>query len=102
MQLKPGSRLASQVCATELIVVKAPADDVDIRCGGAPVVAAGTDADAGLSLSADFSDGTAMGKRYSDDDLGLEVLCTKPGDGSLSLGDAPLLQKDAKPLPSSD
>ena len=35
-------------------------------------------------------------------ELGLEVLCTKGGDGALSVGDAPLLVKGAKPLPSSD
>jgi hypothetical protein len=43
-----------------------------------------------------------MGKRYADDDLGLEVLCTKPGPGSLSVGDTPLPVKGAKPLPASD
>jgi len=30
------------------------------------------------------------------------VLCTKPGDGSLSVGDEPLQVKEAKPLPASD
>ena len=29
----------------------------------------------------------------------LELLCTKPGKGSLALGDAPLALKEAKPLP---
>ncbi|MDQ1498700.1 MAG: hypothetical protein QOI86_2040, partial [Actinomycetota bacterium] len=29
-------------------------------------------------------------------------LCTKAGEGSLVLDGAPLPQKDAKPLPSSD
>jgi hypothetical protein len=43
-----------------------------------------------------------MGKRYIQDDIGLEILCTKPGKGSLSIGDTDLLTKDAKPLPSSD
>jgi hypothetical protein len=43
-----------------------------------------------------------MGKRYEDADLGLELLCTQPGEGALSIGDAPLLVKGAKPLPSSD
>jgi hypothetical protein len=36
------------------------------------------------------------------DELGLEVLVTKAGQGALSVGGDPLLQKDAKPLPSSD
>ena len=34
MDLKPGTRLASAVCETEVVVVKAPAADVDLRCGG--------------------------------------------------------------------
>jgi hypothetical protein len=46
--------------------------------------------------------GTLLGKRYADADSELEVLCTKAGEDSLSLGDAPLHVKDAKPLPSSD
>ena len=49
-----------------------------------------------------FGDGTQVGKRYADDDLGLEVLCTKAGQGTLSLGIDPLPVKGAKPLPSSD
>ena len=32
----------------------------------------------------------------------IEVLCTKPGDGSLSAGGDVLQLKEAKPLPSSD
>ena len=32
----------------------------------------------------------------------LELLCTKPGEGSLALGDQLLSLKEAKPLPSSD
>ena len=49
-----------------------------------------------------YSGGTLIGKRYADEELGLEVLCTKAGAGSLSIGAAELFQKDAKPLPSSD
>ena len=36
------------------------------------------------------------------DDEAIELLCTKPRAGSLSLGDAALLVKGAKPLPSYD
>jgi hypothetical protein len=43
-----------------------------------------------------------LGKRYADEETGTEVLCTKPGEGSLSIGDVPLPFKDAKPLPASD
>lgn len=50
----------------------------------------------------DFASGAAMGKRYAEEELGLELLVTKAGEGSLSIGTTPLGLKDAKPLPSSD
>ncbi|MGY4652349.1 hypothetical protein ACVWWN_006145 [Mycobacterium sp. URHB0021] len=46
-------------------------------------------------------DGNAMGKRYVDEGGG-EVLVTKAGAGTLSIGDTPLNRKEAKPLPASD
>jgi hypothetical protein len=100
--IKPGARLKSVVCATEVVVVKAPKDDLDIRCGGAPMVLVTEAAAAGGTVDAAHAAGTLTGKRYSDDAAGLELLCTKAGEGSLSLGSEPILQKDAKALPSSD
>ena len=38
LTLKPGTRLFSAVCATEMIAVKAPADAVDLTIGGAPAL----------------------------------------------------------------
>ena len=101
MQLRAGSRLKSTTCDTEVIAVKAPSDDIDIRCGGAAMAEATDDVDKG-SPSAGFDEGTQMGKRYVDADDTLELLCTKPGAGSLSIGDTPLELKEAKPLPASD
>jgi hypothetical protein len=43
-----------------------------------------------------------IGKRYVDGSGTLEVLCTKPGASSLSVGDEPLTVASAKALPSSD
>src|SRR5262245_6573143 len=101
VQLKPGQRLASAVCSTEVVVVKAPASDVDLWCGGHAMVLKG-EAGEGGQLDDDYREGTLIGKRYADESIGIEVLCTKAGDGSLSIGVTPLLQKDAKALPSSD
>ena len=98
--LKPGSRFTSSVCTTQVIVVKG-AGEVDLRCGGAPMLAAGAATDGGLPTEG-ASSGTLMGKRYVDPDETVEVLCTKPGDGSLGVGDALLDLKEAKPLPASD
>ena len=39
MELKPGLRLESATCDTQVVVVRAPkeATDVDVRCGGHPM-----------------------------------------------------------------
>ena len=42
-----------------------------------------------------------MGKRYVDE-TGAELLVTKPGAGSLSIGETTLALKEVKPLPASD
>ena len=63
---------------------------------------AGGEAPAGASISDDAQEGTQIGKRYINEAGDLEVLCTKPGDGSLAAGGATLTIKGAKPLPSSD
>jgi len=102
MQLKAGSRLQSQVCATQIIVVKAPADDVDVTCGGVSMVEPGSEADANATPVDGMTNGTGMGKRYVDADDAIEVLCTKPGDGTLGLGNVALVLKEARVLPASD
>ena len=102
MELKPGMKLRSAVCATEVIVVRAPSQPVELSCGGAPLLAEGDEAPAGAELDATAAAGTQMGKRYADEDLGLELLCTKPGNGSLRCNGEELHLKGAKPLPSSD
>ncbi len=57
---------------------------------------------AGGSISPDAAKGTALGKRYLNEAGDLELLCTKPGEGSLGVGGTLLTLKEAKPLPSSD
>ena len=101
MELKAGSRLKSAVCTTEVIVVKAPGGDIEVTCGGTAMVAPEAEVSGG-SPAADASEGTQMGKRYVTDDEGLELLCTKPGDGSLGVGSTLLSLKEAKTLPASD
>ena len=101
MQLKPGTRLQSVTCETQVVAVRVPAGDVDLRCGGQPMVPVGEAGDK-TAPAAGFDGGTLMGKRYGSDELGLELLCSKPGAGSLSLGDELIGLKEAKPLPSSD
>jgi hypothetical protein len=101
MQLKAGTRLRSAVDACEVVVVRAPGEPVDLRCGGRPF--RGIDEEAASdAVVPGFDGGTQLGKRYADEDLGLEVLCTKAGEGAISVGDAVLEVKGAKPLPASD
>lgn len=100
MELKPGSRLQSQADETQVVVVRSPADPIDLRCGGHPMVEIGAEPD--LTPTPGFDAGTQVGKRYADDTLGVEILCTKGGAGSLSVGEELLAVKGAKPLPSSD
>jgi hypothetical protein len=101
VDLKPGTRLRSQVCSTEVIVVRPPTQAVDLCCGGAPMVPVGDQGEE-RPVEAAHGGGTLLGKRYADAGTGIELLCTKAGEGSLSLGATPIMVKDAKPLPSSD
>jgi len=102
MELKPGSRWKSAVCDTEVVVVRPPKSPVSLECGGHPMVAHAAAKPEGLAVSADHAGGTAMGKRFADEDSGMEVLCSKGGAGSLSINGQPILAKDAKKLPASD
>jgi hypothetical protein len=54
------------------------------------------------AVAAEHAGGTLLGKRYADDRTGIEVLCTKAGEGSLAIDGEALGTKQAKPLPSSD
>ena len=98
--LKPGARFRSTVCATEVVVVRG-ASEIDLRCGGSPMVPIDDTSNTGSPV-APFDQGNLMGKRYTDEADAIEVLCTKGGEGSLSIGDALMVVKGAKPLPSSD
>jgi len=104
VDLTPGKKLASTVCATEVIIVRPPSGAVAVECGGAAMVAAEEAPDEGARGAVDgtHAEGTLLGKRYVHEDSGLELLCTKPGEGSLSVEGVALPLKEAKPLPSSD
>jgi hypothetical protein len=103
VQLRTGARLRSQVDTTEIIIVRVPSHEVNLTCGGHPMIDVKAEPEAGLALDPALSTGTPVGKRFSlADDPSLEVLVTKGGDGTLADGATPLILKEAKQLPSSD
>lgn len=101
-QLQRGSRVKSTVCDTEVMVIQAPAGAAEITCGGAPMIELDGEAPPGAVLDPDASGGTQLGKRYVNAAGDLELLCTRPGKGSLACDGAALTIKGARPLPSSD
>lgn len=99
--LRPGDQLASTVCTTRVVVVRASAEARPvITCGGSPMV---PPTSAHPALSATGGDAaTLIGKRYVDADGKFELLCTASGAGELSCDGVPMTLKAAKPLPASD
>jgi len=96
--MKPGTKLKSTVCDTEVMVIRGP--HIVVECGGFPM---SEERPAELkSINPGFAKGTRIGKRYVNAAGTLELLCVKTGQGSLSIGSVALQIKDAKPLPASD
>jgi hypothetical protein len=96
--MKPGSKLKSAVCDTEVMVIRGTNAVVD--CGGAPMSEQAPATRQPINPA--FAQGTKIGKRYVDAVGTIELLCVKAGQGSLSVAGTALQIKDAKPLPSSD
>jgi hypothetical protein len=100
MILKPGVKLHSATCDTAVVVIRAPETDLEVACGGAPMHTG--DESSRVSLHPGPTEGTLLGKRYFDEDAGIELLCIRAGAGALTCDGRPIPVKSAKPLPSSD
>ncbi len=98
-QLKAGTRLKSAVCDTQIMVLRAPAHPLDLRCGGEEMIAM---AETASGLPVQIAGPTLTGKRYVDEAESMEFLCTKGGAGGLTVDGTSLGVKQAKQLPSSD
>jgi hypothetical protein len=96
--MKPGTKLKSTVCDTEVMVIRG--SDAVAECGGSPMLE--TRPTERGAINPAFAQGTKIGKRYVDAAGSCELLCVKAGQGSLAIAGVALLIKDAKPLPSSD
>ena len=79
VDLKPGSRWRSAVCQ----------DRPSLDRGGAQPDAA-------------LAGGTLLGKRYTDEATGLQVLCVKPGEGTITVDGRPAAVVAPRQLPASD
>jgi hypothetical protein len=102
MDLTPGSRWRSAVCESEIVVVRAPAQPVLLCIGGAAVLAAGPDRPVAGAPGQALADGTLVGKRYTDETSGLEVLCTKSGVGTITVAGRRAVIMSPRSLPASD
>ena len=99
MKLRAGQSLHSAVDATTVVVIRAPDDDVTVTCGDAEMLESAPDTP---PAGGGGGDGTQLGKRYVDEAGSIELLCTKPGEGTLAVNGVPVGLKEAKPLPASD
>jgi hypothetical protein len=116
VKFRAGQQLVSAVDSTAVIVIRAPAAECTLTCGGVAMAApdqAGT-GQAGTGQAGtvqpvpaaqpdpSLMGGTQIGKRYVDEADTIQVLCTKAGHGTLALDGKPLVLQAAKPLPASD
>ena len=100
VNLRPGDQLASSVCTTRVVVIRAPAGRLPlVECGGSPMIAGAPGA---KPSPAGADHATLIGKRYVDAAESIELLCTSSGVGALTCDGGPMVIKAAKPLPASD
>ncbi|WP_046322101.1 hypothetical protein [Mycobacterium sp. UM_Kg1] len=86
MTLKSGTRLTLPGSTCEVMVVRPPS----------------TDGELSAPEGQDGQEPILVGKRYADEESGLEVLCVKAGAGPLRFAGRALVLRAAKPLPASD
>jgi hypothetical protein len=101
MKLTPGSVWRSAVSDAQVVVVRALAPEVELTCGGRPMLSEPSSAETPEAAAVD-GDELLMGKRYVDAEAGLELLCTKAGAGWLACDGRRLEIAQPKLLPSSD
>lgn len=101
MDLKAGTRLVSKCCDAEVMIIKSPGQG-NVSCGGHEMYLVSEKGSSTEDLNADLSGGVLIGKRYTDADQTIELLCVKAGKGTLAFNGIIMRVKEAKKLPSSD
>jgi hypothetical protein len=105
VSLKPGTRLFAQNSSCQVVVVRSAAAVDTVLCAGLEMLPADAASGATVGTTGGATAGgpaIELGKRYVDDGDTVEILCTKPGVGPLTLAGQELSIKAAKPLPASD
>lgn len=97
MIVTAGQRLTSPSCTAQVVVVRAPSSEIDLRFAGIP--ADGTDDG---PVHPELHGELRLGKRLADETSGLEVLVTNAGTSLLTVDGRPLVERGAKALPASD
>ncbi len=100
MKLTPGSRWKSAVSEAEVVLVRPPTSEGALTLGGVEPLAMTAERPASAPAPGDGE--CLLGKRYTDVETGIEILCTKSGKGGAAFDGRPLTLKEAKRLPSSD
>jgi len=100
VDLTPGMRLRCELCATEVVVIRAGSGAIAMTCGGAQLRADAVSSGSGHAGTA--VEPARLGKRYTDPDSGVEILCVKGGTGQLRTPAGPMGLKQAAALPASD
>lgn len=75
-----------------------PSQEVTLTCGGAPMV----EHEPENTTATAEGEGPLLGKRYTDEETGLQVMCTRGGAGLLAVDGRPLQMMETRPLPASD
>ncbi|MEU1690436.1 hypothetical protein ABZ590_02315 [Streptomyces hirsutus] len=96
--MKPGTRFWSTVSPVSVVVVRPAAGEVTLTCGGVPMA----EQEPGTATVTTETEGPLIGKRYADEDSGLQVMCTRGGAGELAVDGRPLQLMGTRPLPASD
>ena len=101
-KLAVGARLQSVVSTVQVIVMRCEGDVRQLECGGHPMTPIGVDVPSTDSSADPLEGRVELGKRYSSDEPAVSVLCTKAGDGTLTVDGHPFTLEAAKVLPASD
>ena len=84
VKFRAGQQIVSVIDSTVVIVIRAPAAECSLTCGGVVMAAPGEPVPA-ADPDPSLMGGTQIGKRYVDEADTIQLLCTKAGAGTLAL-----------------